>query len=201
MADAVAAKVWEKDKMVSLSEKATYKSWPREMLMWRARHRAGQAGFSDATKGLIPREIATDWPETEAPPPRPELRRPQEKPAEPVDVPARVVDPPAAELPAPGPAPEPEAKQEPPPAEAPKGKPPAPEGMEGDSKTDLISPKQIGRFFAIANSKGLNESAARKWLADECRISDPSKITWRRDAEPNYEAICKALEGLPAKAK
>jgi hypothetical protein len=198
MADANTAKVCEKDKegnkkWISLSEKATYKSWPREMLMWRARHRAGQAGFSDATKGLIPREIADDYPEPAAQ--RPELRRPMEKP---IDAEARVVEPPPAELPAPAPEPAPEPEPPPPAAEAPAMEPektPETKQPEGETMPMPDGPKiteaQKKRLFAIGFSVNVPPPEVCAMVRDYYGSGDVMQLT-----RPAYDRICADLEAM-----
>lgn len=52
-------------KRSGLLAKDTYQKHPKDMLLWRARHRAGQAGFSDILRGLIPNEISEDYDVTE----------------------------------------------------------------------------------------------------------------------------------------
>lgn len=44
--------------------KGVWQKSPKDMLMWRARHRA-EKGFSDVLKGLIPREVAEDYEDLE----------------------------------------------------------------------------------------------------------------------------------------
>lgn len=66
MAEAKLAKLTDKD--------GPWKQYPKGQLLWRARHRGAVALFSDALKGILPREVALDYvdgeivaPKTEAP--------------------------------------------------------------------------------------------------------------------------------------
>lgn len=48
-------------KRAGLWGRATWKTYPRDMLLWRARWRAYKGGFADALRGLIFREVVEDY--------------------------------------------------------------------------------------------------------------------------------------------
>lgn len=48
-----------------LSKDGPWKTYPKGQYVWRARHRAATAKFSDALRGIMPREIALDYIEGE----------------------------------------------------------------------------------------------------------------------------------------
>ena len=59
VADAERMKKWnKKTKSGSMS---VWQKHPKSMLIWRARHRAADLGFSDITAGIVPLEIAKDY--------------------------------------------------------------------------------------------------------------------------------------------
>ena len=62
VADAKKANLWDKN---------VWKSHPHDMLMWRARHRALKAKFSDVLMGLAIREVAQDYIDVQHEPSRP----------------------------------------------------------------------------------------------------------------------------------
>ena len=68
---------WAEAEKGKLTDKQTYKDYPRDMLTWRARHRAGSAGFSDVLHGILPSQIADDFPSPEGD--RPVLAMPERK--------------------------------------------------------------------------------------------------------------------------
>lgn len=49
----------------------TYKTFPKDMITWRARHRAGAAAFSDVLHGILPSQVAADYPPPDQPVPVP----------------------------------------------------------------------------------------------------------------------------------
>jgi hypothetical protein len=52
----------EMARTAGLLGKDSYKNYPHRMYQWRVRHWAGDDLFPEATRGLIPREIAEDYP-------------------------------------------------------------------------------------------------------------------------------------------
>jgi hypothetical protein len=135
-ADAVAAKLASKD---------LYQQYPKDMLTWRARHRAGSAAFADILHGIIPSEIAEDFTVIEAP-------------ARTVAMPARKSEAAATEATASSPAApepaepvEPKASKEPAPPAAPPAAPaPAPSGPTALTKQTILKAASI----SLPKSKG-----------------------------------------------
>jgi hypothetical protein len=153
-------------KTANLGGKGTYLAWPREMFMWRARHRAGQAGFSDVTKGLIPREIAEDWPEPEAPkPPIVQPRRASAAPVAPQEPPITVDSRPIEEAPPPAPPEATKAPEGPAPSNGPEnggnastgtGSAPAlKSGSVEEMSEDEVRPALEGIIQSIADREGV----------------------------------------------
>jgi len=59
VADAIRMGKW--NKKTERGNESVWQKHPKDMLMWRARHKAYQKGFSDILKGLVPIEISRDY--------------------------------------------------------------------------------------------------------------------------------------------
>jgi len=131
--------------------KDTYKQHPDRMYMWRARHAVGQAGFADVTKGLLPAEVAEDYPLVVV---ESKVKAPERKsaPAEP-----------APEQPAPTTAPQTAQAARPAPPAAPTG--------------SKITDPQRKRFYAIYKHAGMEDDAVKAYLKQTYGIEHTADIT------------------------
>jgi hypothetical protein len=140
--------------------KDTYKQHPDRMYMWRARHAAGQAGFSDVMKGLIPAEIADDYPPVEvvskvvqprrksAPPPPPEPAVVVEAPQPPEDAPGDAQEPPESPEAQPSPEAPPTGNQTPP----------------ASTCVRVISEKQRKFFYAMCKKADKSDDQIKAYI-------------------------------------
>jgi hypothetical protein len=164
-----------------LSGRDTYKQYADRMYTWRARHIAGQAGFSDVLKGLLPAEVAEDYPrEVESTVVMPRRR------SAPAPEPVVTIDAPAA--PAPEPAqPEPSDGWEPPPDSTIDDRQPAeaqPPAQAGPDER-VISEPQRKRFWAIAKGAGKTEIQIKAYIKTALGFERDDQMT-----RGVYEAAC-----------
>jgi hypothetical protein len=176
-----------------LASRDTYKQYADRMYTWRARHIAGQAGFSDVLKGLLPAEVAEDYPrEVEATVVMPQRRSAakQQSAAAAVE-PAVMVE----ELPpdAHGDAWEPPASDGAAELFDPNAQPPAeqaptqPELPPANPNVDerLISDPQRKRFYAIAKGAGKSDDQIKAYIKETFGVDRTDKLT-----RGVYEAAC-----------
>lgn len=90
----------EDAKRADLLDKDNWKKYPGQMLVWRARHLAGEAAIPEASQGLVPSDIAQDLepldvtPKPEAPLQMPEAIKPTDPIAQPEKGPDETEKPP-----------------------------------------------------------------------------------------------------------
>lgn len=173
IADAKRAGVYSKD---------TYQKFGKDMLRWRARHRAAQAGFADALRGLIPVEIAEDFrhvPSAVVPQPK---RKSEALPP----------PPPPADVHHPSPEPTP---QEPPPApQAPEPPAPPPAVAPARNGVALISDAQRKRLYAIYKQAGKTDEQVKAYLLAQFQLEHTADIP-----RSVYDIIC-AWAAMPSDA-
>lgn len=158
-----------------LSGRDTYKQYADRMYMWRARHIAGQAGFSDVTKGLLPAEVAEDYPRTveSRVVEQPRRKRAQE-PVVTVEQPETETSSAGAEEPPVETPTTPETQAPPPQATSPAG--------------DLITEPQRKRFWAKCKAAKLTDDQIKAMIG-QYGFSSTKDIT-----RAVYDEMCASLD-------